>query len=57
MLRNPAKYFIRKDVQEILIGLTGCDLNKIFKARFNPKSRQSQIELLTDEQLQQVALF
>lgn len=54
MLRNPAKYFIRKDVQEILIRLTGCDVNKIFAPKFNPQSRQSRIELLTDEQLEQV---
>lgn len=53
MLRNPAQYFIRKDVQQILIKLTGCDLNKMFKPAFNPTQKQSQIELLTDEQLNQ----
>ena len=52
--RNPAKFFIRKDVQEILIKLTGCDINKIFAPSFNPGQKQSQIELLTDEQLNQV---
>ncbi len=49
--RNPAKYFIRKDVQQILIKLTGCDLSKLFAPSFNPTQKQSQIELLTDEQL------
>jgi len=51
--RNPAKYFIRKDVQQILIKLTGCDLSKLFAPSFNPAQKQSQIELLTDEQLKQ----
>ncbi len=53
LARNPAKYFIRKDVQQILISLTGCDINKIFAPGFNPAKKQSQIELLTDEQLKQ----
>ena len=53
LARNPAKYFIRKDVQQILIKLTGCDINKLFAPSFNPKQKQSQIELLTDEQLNQ----
>ena len=54
LARNPAKYFIRRDVQELLIKLTGCNLNKIFKPSFNPGQQQSKIALLTDQQLDQV---
>lgn len=52
--KNPAKYFIRRDVQELLIKLTGCDLKKIFKPSFNPRQQQSRIALLTDQQLEEV---
>jgi hypothetical protein len=53
-MRNPGKYFIRKEVQDLLIKMTGLDLKKIFKPTFNPKQLNSNIELLTDEQLEEV---
>jgi hypothetical protein len=49
--KNPANYFIRRDVQNLLISLTGFDLAKIFKAGFNVKKRNSTISLLTNQQL------
>ncbi len=52
--RNPAKYFIKKEVQQLLVKVTGLDLKKIFKPSFNPKQLNSNIELLTDDQLEQV---
>lgn len=52
-MRNPGKYFIRKEVQDLLIKMTGLDLKKIFKPTFNPKQLNSNIELLTDEQLEE----
>lgn len=51
--RNPAKYFIKRDVQDLLIKLTGCDLKRIFRPGFNPKQLNSNMELLTDAQLEE----
>ncbi len=50
-VKNPAKYFIRKDVKDILTRVTGFDLKKIFKTGFNPKLKSSTIQLLTQKQL------
>ena len=52
--RNPAKYFVRNDVQNILIKLAGFDLSKIFQPRFNINQQKSSISLLTHEQLERV---
>ena len=52
--RNPAKYFVRNDVQNILIKLAGFDLSKIFQPRFNINQQKSNISLLTHEQLDRV---
>jgi hypothetical protein len=49
--KNPAKYFVRNDVRNILQRVTGFDLNKIFKNSFNPKLKSSTIQLLTKKQL------
>lgn len=53
-VRNPANYFIKKDVQDILVKLTGFDLKRIFRKGFNPQMRSSNIELLTQKQLDEV---
>ena len=53
--RNPAKYFIRPDVMQILVQVTGFDMSRIFKPSFNPKQKQSEIQLLTKAQLNQVS--
>ena len=55
--KNPAKYFIRKDVSDILVKLTGMDLNKIFKPSYNPRLTKSEIKLLTSKQLEIVIKF
>ena len=55
--KNPAKYFIRKDVTEILYKLTGMDNSKIFKPSFNPTLKKSDIKLLTSKQLEIVIRF
>jgi small subunit ribosomal protein S22 len=48
---NPGQIFIRQDVRLILQRLTGFDLSKIFHSSYNPKLRDSQIKLLTQQQL------
>ena len=40
----------------ILVKLTGFDLNKIFKSGFNPNLKNSEIKLLTKKQLDKVLL-
>ena len=52
LAKDPAKYFIRRDVQELLIKVTGFDLSKIFKPDFNPELKNSEIQLLTQSQLE-----
>lgn len=52
--KNPAKYFVRKDVMNILVKVTGFDLKKIFQPRFNPELKNSEIQLLTQKELDQV---
>jgi hypothetical protein len=54
VVKDPAKFFIRKDVAIILRKVAGFDMGKIFAAGFNPKMRKSQIQLLTQNQLEQV---
>jgi len=49
--KNPAKFFVRQDVMNILVRVTGFDVKKIFAAGFNPKLKTSEIQLLTKEQL------
>jgi hypothetical protein len=52
--KDPAKIFIRNDVQHLLKSLTGFDVAKIFKADFNPRLKDSEIQLLTQSQLDAV---
>jgi hypothetical protein len=52
--KDPAKFFIRKDVQELLVKVTGFDMSRIFKPDFNPKLKNSEIQLLTQSQLEEV---
>ena len=56
IVKDPAKFFIRKDVQDILVKVTGFDVNKIFKTDFNPALKNSDIQLLTQTQLEKVRL-
>jgi hypothetical protein len=55
LVKDPARFFIRKDVQDILVKVTGFDLNRIFKTSFNPHLKDSEIQLLTESQLQKVS--
>lgn len=50
--KDPAKFFIRKDVQDLLFKVTGFNLNTIFKPDFNPRLKNSEIQLLTQSQLE-----
>lgn len=52
--KDPALFFIQKDVRTILKKLTGCDMNKIFRKGFNPTKKNSEIQLLTQNQLESV---
>lgn len=52
--KDPARLFIRQDVQELLVKLTGFDLSKIFKPDFNTTLQNSDIQLLTQSQLESV---
>jgi hypothetical protein len=52
--KDPAKFFIRKDVHDLLVKVTGFDMSKIFKPDFNPALKNSEIQLLTQSQLEAV---
>ena len=54
MANNPAKIFIRNDVMKILQRVTGFDVKKIFKSGFNVHLKDSEIKLLTTQQLEKV---
>jgi hypothetical protein len=56
MANNPAKIFIRNDVLKILQRVTGFDLKKIFKSEFNVHLKDSEIKLLTTQQLEKVCI-
>lgn len=52
--KDPARYFFRDDVREILTRLTGFDLQRIFRKGFNPTRKNAEIQLLTQNQLDEV---
>jgi len=54
MANNPAKIFIRNDVMKILQRVPGFDVKKIFKSGFNVHLKDSEIKLLTTQQLEKV---
>lgn len=55
--RDPAIYFFRNDVRNILNKVTGFDLKKIFSKGFNPARKNAEIQLLTQQQLEEVNTF
>lgn len=50
---NPANQFIRKDVQDLLINMTGFDLTRIFRERNNKNLDRIAYKFLTDKQLKE----
>lgn len=50
---DPGKLFIRKDVQDLLMNITGFDLSKIFRQRNNKSLDRIVYKYLTDKQLKE----
>ncbi|CAF2807681.1 unnamed protein product [Rotaria sp. Silwood2] len=50
---NPGNIFIRKDVQDLLINITGFDLSRIFHLRNNKNLDRIVYKYLTDKQLKE----
>jgi len=54
---DPGTIFIRKDVQDLLINLTGFDLSRIFRQRNNKSLDRIVYKYLTDKQLKEVRMY
>jgi hypothetical protein len=54
---DPGTIFIRKDVQDILINITGFDLTRIFSQRNNKNLDRIVYKYLTDKQLKEVCRY
>jgi hypothetical protein len=54
---DPGKVFIRKDVQDLLSGMTGFDLARIFRQRTNKNLDRIVYKYLTDKQLKEVRMY
>ncbi|CAF3873524.1 unnamed protein product [Rotaria sordida] len=50
---DPGKIFIRRDVQDLLINITGFDLSRIFRVRNNKNLDRIVYKYLTDKQLKE----
>lgn len=50
------KLFVRKDVRDILVRVTGFDLEKIFPVVPSSGKDQMKIELMTEEEVAKVGL-
>ena len=51
---DPGTIFIRKDVQDLLLNITGFDLSRIFRQRTNKNFDRIVYKYLTDKQLKEV---
>lgn len=56
-IKDVGKLFIRKDVQDLLLKITGFDMNKIFRSRFNRGYEKPSMQFLTDKQLERVGFL
>ena len=54
---DPGTIFIRKDVQDLLLNITGFDLSRIFRQRTNKNFDRIVYKYLTDKQLKDVRLI
>lgn len=54
---NPGSVFIRKDVQDLLVNMTGFDLTRIFRQCNNKNLDRIVYKFLTDKQLKEVRMY
>ena len=54
---DPGTIFIRKDVQDLLINMTGFDLSRILRKQNNKNLDRIIYKYLTDKQLKEVCMY